>query len=433
MLDLISKVVAAILAVFSTFFVSKKILRNKDKVFTLKNIGMFIVFLVIIIGVYNVNYSPFASLIFYLSMVLVYKVILKVDLSKAIITVGLSFLIYFFADLIVGIIMSLLFGAVEMRESAYIFIISNLLVSSMTILFFIIPPIKTRTRLFVERLDYNKRYDKILFLVLMFTVLTLILYNVATAAKVSNSYLIDVIIMFIFFLLIFIFVNEKNNKDKLNDEYDRLMEYVENFENWIEDEQLNRHEYKNQLSVIKGMVRSNKKATKYIDDIIKDDIYVEDFWVNEIKYLPSGGIKGLLYYKLILTKKASIDICLSVSRDTKNFIKDVSNAELKNIYRLLGIYLDNAIEAARESVNKVISLEIYPMNSKLMIVISNTYNGSVNIKKIKKKGYTTKGVGHGNGLYYADKIIKKSSILSSDSSIINNYYVQKLMITKKEV
>ena len=50
---------------------------------------------------------------------------------------------------------------------------------------------------------------------------------------------------------------------------------------------------------------------------------------------------------------------------------------------------------------------------------------NVDIKKMKKKGYTTKGKGHGNGLYYADKIIKRSSILKSENSIINNYYVQK--------
>lgn len=433
MLDIISKVVTAGCGILPTFLISKKTLRNEDKVFTLKNIVLLTIFMIIAIGVYNVDYSPVAPLIIFLSMIIVYKIIFKLDISKAIITVGLSFLIYFVADLIIGLVISTLFGAVLMRTNPYIFMASSLLVCVTTILIFMIPVVKNKTMLFVERLENNKRYDKILFFVLIFIVLTLILYNVATAAKFSNSFLIDVIIMFIFFALAFIFINEKNNKDKLNDEYDRLMEYVENFENWIEDEQLNRHEYKNQLAVIKGMVRANKKATKYIDDIIKDDIYVEDFWVNEIKYLPSGGIKGLLYYKLILTKRANIDICLSVSRDTQNFIKDVDGLELKNIYRLLGIYLDNAIEAAKESDNKVISLEIYPMNSKLMIVISNTYNGEVNIRRIKKRGYTTKGVGHGNGLYYADKIIKKSSILSGDSSIINNYYVQKLIITKKEI
>lgn len=430
MLDMISKIVAAISVVISSFFISKKILKSTDRVFELKNICLLILFMLITIAVYNVNYSPFAPLIIYLSMIVIYRFIFKMELSKSIIVVGVVFILYFIADLFGGILISSLFGPTQMRENAYVFIAGNLLVSTLAILISMIPVLKLKIISFVDKIENSKYYDKILFFILIFVVLSLILYNISIASKFSKNYLVDVIIMFIFFVLAFIFINEKNKKDKLNDEYDRLMEYVENFENWIEDTQLNRHEFKNQLSVIKGMVRSNKKATKYINDIIKDDIYVEDFWVNEIKHLPSGGLKGLLYYKLILTKRENIDICLSVSRDTMDYIRDVDGEELKNLSRLLGIYLDNAIEAAKESDNKVISLEIYPLNDKLMIVISNTYNSSIDIKKIKKKGYTTKGKGHGKGLYYADKIIKRSSILESESSLINNYYVQKLIVTK---
>lgn len=431
MLDIISKVVAAVSLVVSSFVIFKCALNDGKKRFQIRDIFLLVCLVIITNIVYTVNYSPFASLIVYSSMIIIYKIIFKLDLSKSIITVGVVFILYFVADIIVWMMLSPLFGAIQMRENGYGFIISNLLVSILVVLLFLIPIVKSKIIQFINKVEKNKYYDKILFFILIFVVLSLILYNISVAAKFSNSYLIDVIIMFIFFALVFIFINEKNNRDRLNSEYDRLMEYVENFENWIEDEQLNRHEYKNQLAVLKGMVTSNKKATKYIDDIVKDDIYVEDFWVNEIKYLPSGGIKGLLYYKLILTKKENIDICLSVSRDTKNFIKDVNNGELKNIYRLLGIYLDNAIEAAKVSENKVISLEIYPMNDKLVIVISNSYNGDIDIKKAKKKGYTTKGKGHGKGLYYAEKIINKSSILASETSIINKYYVQKLMINKE--
>lgn len=433
MIDMISKVVAAVSLVISSFVIFKIILHDNKRKLNVKNMVLLVLMVVITNVVYAVDYSPFAPLIIYFSMIIIYKILFKLDISKTIITVGIVFILYFAADIIVGVLLSSIFGAIQMRENILIFIVSNLLVSLLAILIFLIPIVRTKIMLFVDKIEKNKYYDKILFFILIFIVLSLILYNISSAAKFSKGYVIDVIIMFIFFVLAFVFINEKNNREKLNDEYDRLMEYVENFEDWIEDEKLNSHEHKNQLAVIRGMVKTNKKAVEYIDNIIKDDIYVEDFWINEIKHLPTGGIKGLLYYKLILTKKENIDICLSVSRDTKNFIKDVESIELKNIYRLLGIYLDNAIEAAKESENKVISLEIYPMNSRLMIVISNTYKGNVDIKKIKSKGYTTKGSGHGNGLYYADKIVKKSAILESESSIINNYYIQKLMIIKKEI
>lgn len=433
MLDMISKVVASILQISSSIIVMKKLLKNNSKISSWRNFALLVVFVFVTVIVYNIDYNPVAPLIIYLTMILFYKIIFKINLSASVLSVAIIVIICMLADVINSMIFLQFVSLGTIRSNPIVFMLSNFSVSVISVLIIYIKPINVILSKFIEKVSNREVYEKILFLCSVVIVLIFILYNFSIFSSLGQNYLINIVIMLIFIVLTCIYMKEKNNKEKITNEYDRLMEYVESFENWIEDEQLNNHEYKNQLAVIRGMVKSNKKVIEYIDNIIKDDIYVEDFWVNEIKHLPSGGIKGLLYYKLILTKKENIDICLSVSRDTKNFIKDVESIELKNIYRLLGIYLDNAIEAAKESDNKVISLEIYPLNSKLMIVISNTYSGNVDIKKMKKKGYTTKGKGHGNGLYYADKIVKRSSILESENSIINNYYVQKLIITKKEI
>ena len=433
MLDMISKVVASILQISSSIIVMKKLLKNNSKISSWRNFALLVVFVFVTVIVYNIDYNPVAPLIIYLTMILFYKIIFKINLSASVLSVAIIVIICMLADVINSMIFLQFVSLGTIRSNPIVFMLSNFSVSVISVLIIYIKPINVILSKFIEKVSNREVYEKILFLCSVVIVLIFILYNLSIFSSLGQNYLINIVIMLIFIVLTCIYMKEKNNKEKITNEYDRLMEYVESFENWIEDEQLNNHEYKNQLAVIRGMVKSNKKVIEYIDNIIKDDIYVEDFWVNEIKHLPSGGIKGLLYYKLILTKKENIDICLSVSRDTKNFIKDVESIELKNIYRLLGIYLDNAIEAAKESDNKVISLEIYPLNSKLMIVISNTYSGNVDIKKMKKKGYTTKGKGHGNGLYYADKIVKRSSILESENSIINNYYVQKLIITKKEI
>lgn len=433
MIDMISKVVAAVALVVSSFLILKNILCESKKILNLKNMFLLVLFVVLTVFLHNTNYSPLAPIMIYLVMVIIYKNIFCLAINKTILATGIVMIIYFISDLLTTIIFLNFVDINALRSVPVVIILSNFIVSVFAISFSFINSLILKIRKFIKIVENNKYYDKLLFTVLITIVLSLIVYNLSITSNLNEEYIVNIGIMCFFFLLTFVFIREKNQKDKLNDEYDRLMEYVENFEDWIEDEKLNSHEHKNQLAVIRGMVKTNKKAVEYIDNIIKDDIYVEDFWINEIKHLPTGGIKGLLYYKLILTKKENIDICLSVSRDTKNFIKDVESIELKNIYRLLGIYLDNAIEAAKESENKVISLEIYPMNSRLMIVISNTYKGNVDIKKIKSKGYTTKGSGHGNGLYYADKIVKKSAILESESSIINNYYIQKLMIIKKEI
>ena len=96
---------------------------------------------------------------------------------------------------------------------------------------------------------------------------------------------------------------------------------------------------------------------------------------------------------------------------------------------LLGIYLDNAIEASSESNKKCVALEIYGINNELNFVISNTYNNFIPLKVINKKGYSSKGIGHGNGLYYANKIIKRNKKITAEAVYLNNYYIQKIIIS----
>ena len=426
---IIFNLIAAVFLVMSSFFICRKIFKSNDSINFL-HIILLIIFIIVSALIYSVDFSPIASLIVFLSMIIVYKIIFKLSLSKALTMVTVVLIVYMLADLVVGITISSIVGAVEMRKNIYIFMFCNILIAGLAYIVFFISFGSDKIMSFLNKVERNKYYDKVLFFVLIFGVLVLILYNISSAAKFSKAYLIDVIIMLFFFAISFIFVNEKLKKDKLDDDYNQLMDYVGTFEEWFDDEKINNHEYKNQLAVIRSMAKNNKKIINYIDEILNDDIDLEVFWLNEIKYLPAGGIKGLLYYKLLRTKKENIDICLSVSRDVKDCVRDVNAEELKNISRVLGIFLDNAIDAAKLSDNKIVSIEVYPMCSNLVIVISNTYSGDVSMKNIFKKGYTTKGKGHGYGLYFANKIIKKSNIMKSETSIINNYYVQKLIIIK---
>ena len=98
------------------------------------------------------------------------------------------------------------------------------------------------------------------------------------------------------------------------------------------------------------------------------------------------------------------------------------------LYSIIGVYLDNAIQAAKESNKKEVSLESYKENEKIAIVIANTYNGKIDFEKLDNYGYTTKGKNHGVGLHLVKKIIENEVIYSQSRSLFEDYYVQKLII-----
>jgi len=75
--------------------------------------------------------------------------------------------------------------------------------------------------------------------------------------------------------------------------------------------------------------------------------------------------------------------------------------------------------------------EIYNSNLGVTFLIENSFSGNIDINKMDKKGFTTKGEGRGNGLHFAKKIINKNIGIYTRKLIENNYFVQKIIIKKE--
>ena len=99
----------------------------------------------------------------------------------------------------------------------------------------------------------------------------------------------------------------------------------------------------------------------------------------------------------------------------------------------MGVYLDNAIQAAKDSKKKEISLEIYKEKRNVIVVLANTYKGKIELDKLDNYGYSTKGKHHGVGLHIVKRIIEEEPIFSQSRDLFDNYYIQKLVINLHQV
>ena len=212
--------------------------------------------------------------------------------------------------------------------------------------------------------------------------------------------------------------------------FDSLFTYVQNFEEWIEKEQLNRHEYKNQLAILRCLT-TEKKVKDKIDEILEDSINIEGEVVHQLKALPKGGVKGLMYYKATIAQKNKINLTVNVSLETKSILTRLSEKDIRILCKLIGIYFDNAIEAAKETRKKIVLIEIYELSDRVNMVFSNTFKKHDNFKDRNQKGVSSKGEGHGNGLYFAKKLIEANSWLEQKQEVIDKYYIQQISIKKK--
>ena len=139
------------------------------------------------------------------------------------------------------------------------------------------------------------------------------------------------------------------------------------------------------------------------------------------------AIYSMLISKYRLAEQKNINMNIDVLIDLKKF-----NKKTYKISRMLGILLDNALEASEECENKTVNVQMFKenmKNNKVSIIIENTYkNKDIDTDKIFEKNYTTKKEkgNNGLGLWKVNDIIKKDTTLDLYTSKDNVFFKQQL-------
>lgn len=417
---------------FLTLFTCTKILLKKPKIIpSLKEIFSVLIMASFFIMLYKIDYSSINTLLSFIVMVVGVLVTYREKLSVSIILVGLYMITTFAADFINGMIL-LTFLTIDQIRGVF-FIPSNILVSAITIAIMEIPIFKKMAIRIIDSVTTGEKKDlfDITFVVIFIFSMSLIFHII------SDTYLTDgstrtlfIIGEALFLILSFIYFQEKYKRNKTNDRYEQLFEYVKSIEDWIDTEELNIHEYKNQLATLKGMLKNNPEALEYINNIVKEQKSSGVKNISNLKDIPKGGLKGLLYYKITVAEGKNVTLSIDVSKKSTKYLKKLTANDNKTLCRYMGVFIDNAIEASESSKEKSVVCEIYEKNQQLFIAISNTFSGNVDLSKIAKYGYSTKGKGRGKGLYLINKMNKTDETFKLQNEVINNYYVQTITVVK---
>ena len=235
-------------------------------------------------------------------------------------------------------------------------------------------------------------------------------------------------------VLLYLF-KQKIENEKISKKYDELLDVMKNYESDIEDQRTLRHETKNEFATIKCKLQDkedNKTIIEYIDSVIGEKEKAGSTNYSKFKYLPSNGLKGFFYYKCTEAEKKGISVSVNISKQIENsFLKDIETKDFKDLARIIGVYLDNAIEASSTSEDKKLGIEMYLIKEKIEIIITNTFNNEINLDKIGKESFSTKGKHRGHGLLLVKKILSENNRFEAKKEIRGNIYIQSLKIKNK--
>ena len=366
-----------------------------------------------------------------LILFLIFKIIYKMDMSISLIITIITYIIFALSEailILVLAILGLIFDSNLIINTIKTFL-GNIIIVAISI--GVSFCIRKNINNYLKKINKsNIIYSIMIGIVTVFTVLSSIFKVYTNGWKIDYIFFLNIFIVIGCVTLIMVLIKQYLKNKEIVEKYRIHEEYLKTSAELIEKYSSTIHKYKNNLIALKGYINHDiTQANEYINTLLegyKDKRYS---WFSKINNIPIDAIKHMLYYKLLKAEEINLKLSITISEEIKkqNY-NELSIQEIVILSDMIGEYLDNAIYAANESLERELILDSYIENNILYFVLSNTFKEKFEIKLITKYGYTTKGKGHGLGLYEIDKIIKKNEFINSSYEILENYFIVKLAL-----
>lgn len=311
-------------------------------------------------------------------------------------------------------------------------ILSNLIIF---ILFTLIILISKNFLRKIVNFEIDNNIKIIILSILTFICIGTFFYEMGKNFTINQHFFIYILVIIVLISVMVSYIKQSIINNKITKEYDRLLEFMTTYEEEIENQRTLRHETKNEFLAIRAKICDKEKESEiinYIDDILGDTYSVKNEKYAKFGYLPANGIKGLCYFKVQKAEELGIKVSINISKKIKkSTVFDLDLKRQREFAKILGVFIDNAIEASSESKDKELGIEAYSnLENEFRMIISNTYNNAIDEEKIGKENFTTKGKNRGHGLLLVNEIVKNNTIFETKRNIKNDIYSQTIIVRK---
>ena len=396
-----------------------------------KIIYFFSVSLVSIFSMYVIP-KPFNVFINYLFIIILIYNIFKLSILKSILSTGFSAVVF-------GLIVSLLTNpylnflniSSDQLVSIPIYrIIFLLLVYTVLILIIIVFKYRKFSLNLLDDLD--KKTKLVIIANVLIGIINLITQGIIIFYYIDTLPLFISFLSFIFLLVYFsisIFSLTRIMKLTLTT---RKLESAESYNNTLRILHDNvrgfKHDFDNIVTTIGGYIKTEdmEGLKKYYVQLEDDCQKVNNLYILNPEIINNDGIYNLLTKKYNEADSKNIKFNITI-------LLNLGNVHMKvyEFARILGILLDNAIEASSDCNDKLINLIFRDdkKNCRELIIIENTYkNKKVDTEKIFEKGISEKENHTGLGLWEVKKLVKKNNNINLHTTKNNKFFSQTLEI-----
>jgi len=191
-----------------------------------------------------------------------------------------------------------------------------------------------------------------------------------------------------------------------------------------------KHDYQNILISMDSYFKEEDYSSlkKYYYDEIKvasDKILNIHFRLNDLSHIKMKEIKGILITKLMMAHELGIEFAFEAPYAIEQIPMDSMD-----FIRIIGIILDNAIEAMSEQKEGKLQIGLLREESgDVIFIVQNPCQFMMHpLHKLKQPGFSTKGSDRGLGLNNLDELVAKYPHVFLETLIEDHHFLQKVII-----
>ncbi len=240
--------------------------------------------------------------------------------------------------------------------------------------------------------------------------------------------LLFVITVFLMYSVYKVTMGEQAYKHRMA-QFENLRIYTERLENSYGIMRKFKHDYMNILITMSGYLKEDDMdgLKEYYGERILpiSRAFTEsDTKLGALSNIKNTAIKSLLSSKFVYM----IEIGIKAEIELTEPINDL-NMDCLDLSRVLGIFLDNAMEAATETEEKEVHFCIFYKEKDLHLIIQNTaLPPSHAISELRSHEISTKGENRGIGLFNVDLILKNYENTIWSTTYEEPYFTQELIL-----
>ena len=239
------------------------------------------------------------------------------------------------------------------------------------------------------------------------------------------------LILTVIIIIFYAFVVYQNNRhqEKLKEErFQALNRYTQELEQHQTAMRKFKHDYQNILLSLDSFIKEKKwdDLENYYETKIKAASAVitsNEFALEALSRIKVNEIKSMFTAKLTIAQSMGIDATFEAHEEI-----DSISVDSVSLVRMLGIILDNAIEALTELGYGTLRVAYFREGTDIVFIVQNTCLPDLKLMELEQKGFSTKEKGRGQGLSNLHEIASSCPNVTRETGIKGDIFTQKLTI-----